>query len=293
MVHLLMLLGSLGLAIGWRVTWRSQPEQPWTDRWQRSLMAFALPPLLLLSTAIALLWMGPICHMARHLMIYGWSGSLSYVSSVTYCLLLAGLGLQLLSDGTRSLWQLSQYETVDLNETIADITAPTARLIPATVPFIAQIGLWRPQLVVSQGLLTELDADHLTAVLCHEAAHRHYADTFWFAALGLLRRGTHWLPQTAALWQELLLLRELRADRWAAQRVDPLLLAEALFTVVSAPFSMEFGAAFNEALVHDRLAERVNALLAEPTAMPADRLSLRGWAWGLALLPLLTIVLHH
>jgi Zn-dependent protease with chaperone function len=297
MLHLLMILGSLALAISWRVTWRSDPARPWENRWQMSLMAFALPPLLLLSTAIALLWMGPICHMARHLMIYGWSGSLSYVSSVIYCLLLGGLGLQLLSDGSRSLWQLRQYQTVALSLPIAGTTtAPTARLIPATVPFIAQIGLWRPQLVVSQGLLTELDDAHLTAVLCHEAAHRHYADTFWFAALGLLRRGTHWLPQTAALWQELLLLRELRADRWAAQRVDPLLLAEALFTVVSAPLSMEFGAAFNEAIVHDRLAERVNALLEEPLEIATDpsiRFSFQQWAWGLVLLPLLTIGLHH
>jgi Zn-dependent protease with chaperone function len=139
----------------------------------------------------------------------------------------------------------------------------------------------------------------LAAVLCHEAAHRYYADTLWFAGWGWLRRATGWLPQTAALWAELLLLRELRADRWAAKRVDPLLLAEALFTVVSAPRSMGLesingGVSFNEALVVDRLNERVDALLQshlspiEPHTNWAQRL-----VWGVALLPLLPIGLHH
>jgi hypothetical protein len=70
-------------------------------------------------------------------------------------------------------------------------------------------------------------------------------------------------------------------------------LAEALLTVVSAPLSMEFGVAFNEAMVHDRLSERVDALLAVPLADEAAGWQFRLWAWGLVLLPLLTIVLHH
>jgi Zn-dependent protease with chaperone function len=295
MFHLLMLVSGFGLAIGWRLTWRPEPQRRWHDRWNFALMTFAGPPLLLLTTAIALLWMGPICHMARHLMSHGWSGILSDVSSWAYCLILLGFGLKLLSDGRRSLWRLRQYQQITLPTAVNGISAPTARLIPESVPFIAQIGLWQPELVVSQGLLTELDAPHLTAVLCHEAAHRYYADTIWFAALGLLRRGGGWLPQTTRLWHELLLLRELRADRWAAQQVDPLLLAEALFTVVSAPLSMEFGAAFNEAMVGDRLNERIDALLEMPATEPSQSVvgRFRQLAWGLVLLPLLTIVLHQ
>jgi Zn-dependent protease with chaperone function len=294
MLHLLMVVGSLGLAIGLRWQWRRLPAQSWRSRWHATLITFALPPLVLLTTAIALLWMGPICHMAQHLMSHGWSGQLSYGWSWGYCAILLLLALQLMTDGGRSMWRLRQYPKMTLHvHRSGDTAVPTARLIPATAPFIAQVGLWQPQLVVSQGLLDRLAPAHLAAVLAHEAAHRHYADTVWFAGLGLLRRISGWLPQTAALWEELLLLRELRADRWAAQRVDPLLLAEALFTVVSAPLSMEFGVAFNEAMVHDRLSERVDALLAVPLADEAAGWQFRLWAWGLVLLPLLTIVLHH
>jgi Zn-dependent protease with chaperone function len=297
MLHLLMVIGSLGLAIGLRLNWRRQLSQSWRSRWHTTLISFALPPLVLLTTAIALLWMGPICHMARHLIIQGWSGLLTYGWSWGYCAILLLLALQLMTDGGRSIWCLRQYPKMALNARCSGDTAvsPTARLIPAEAPFIAQVGLWRPQLVISQGLLDRLAPAHLAAVLCHEAAHRYYADTIWFAGLGLLRRISGWLPQTAALWEELLLLRELRADRWAAQRVDPLLLAEALFTVVSAPLSMEFGVAFNEAMVHDRLSERVDALLAVPSPLAdeAAEWQFKLWAWGLVLLPLLTIVLHH
>ena len=58
-----------------------------------------------------------------------------------------------------------------------------ARLLPLDVPFIAQVGLWNPEIVISQGLLTQLDADHLKAVIAHEQAHAQYHDTVWFSVL--------------------------------------------------------------------------------------------------------------
>jgi Zn-dependent protease with chaperone function len=290
MVHLFMLMGGLAGAIGLRWRWQRQSQHSWETRWNAALVAFAVPPLLLLSTAIVLFWMGPSCHMAG-VAVEGRAGQFPHVLAGGYLVLLLGGVGKLLIDAVRSASRLRQYATIAL---AAATPTTTARLLPAPMPFIAQIGLWRPQLVVSQGLLEQLDHAHLTAVLNHEAAHRHYGDTIWFGVWGLLRRSTSWLPQTATLWRELLLLRELRADRWAAQRVDPLLLAEALYTVVSTPRSIALSVEFNETLVHDRLGERVDALLST-TPMPPESpsISLSGWLWGLALLPLLTIVLHH
>lgn len=75
------------------------------------------------------------------------------------------------------------------------------------------------------------------------------------------------------LWQELLLLRELRADRWAAQQVDPLLLAESLLVVVST------------------MPVQIEALLAEPELMREP--SLWSWTWLLlAFLPLAAVPFH-
>ena len=170
----------------------------------------------------------------------------------------------------------------------------TARILERPVLFCAQIGFWQPELVVSEGLLQTLTPEGLDAVFAHEQAHYYYRDTFWFFWLGWLRRLTAWLPQTEALWQELLLLRELRADRWAAQKVDPLLLAETLLLVAShgAIASEDICAAFGCAAPRNRLLERIDALL-EPvdTAPQAGSWS---WSWVLlSLLPLVMVPFHR
>ena len=141
-------------------------------------------------------------------------------------------------------------------------------------------------------MLQSLDPAHLKVVLVHEQGHLHYRDTFWFFWLGWLRRLTSWLPQTESLWQELLILRELRADRWAAQHVDRLLLAEALLSVVSAPQIQPENvcALFSSAVVRNRLNERINALL-EPEL--SSNLEGRSWWLLLVLLPLIVILFHH
>jgi Zn-dependent protease with chaperone function len=280
MVHLLLLAIAGTIACLTRYHWQRHPEQSWTTRWQQALIRFALPPLLLITTAIALLWMGPMGQMVN-----GWQGWLGYGWAIGFVGMVAVFGLQLWAEAFKAIQQIRQYEITQVND-------HPARLLPLKLPFVAQIGLWQPQLVISQGLIEQMDAAHLEAVLTHEAAHQHYRDTFWFFWLGWLRRASLGLPQTEALWQELLLLRELRADRWAAQQVNPLLLAEALLQVVSAPLQMEFIAAFNLEMAVDRLDERINALL--ETVETDDRNILPFISVTiLVLLPLLSIPFHH
>jgi Zn-dependent protease with chaperone function len=210
----------------------------------------------------------------------------------SYCLVLGcvgfaiGFGLRLATEGWQSLRQIRSYPQINLD-------CKPARLLDSSVPYSAQIGFWQPELVVSQGLLRTLKPEHLQAVLVHEQAHHYYRDTFWFFWLGWLRRITAWLPNTEALWQELLVLREIRADRWAASRVDALLVAESLLLVVSDPMmaSESFSAAFSRATPINRLQERIDALLAEPESpSPAS-----SWAWSwvlIALLPLVAVPFH-
>lgn len=280
MIHLLMLVAALSLAWSLRRGWFPTLEN-WNDRWRQSLVAFLLPPLLLLTTALALICMGP-----KGQMVLWWEGWGSYglaIGFVTAALILIS---KLAIAGWRSVRQVQQYQSIE-------VQGHCGRLIESPLPFIAQVGFWTPELVISQGLLKALDATHLEAVLVHEQAHFQHRDTFWFFWLGWLRRLTVWLPQTEALWQELLVLRELRADQFAAQTVDGLLLAEALLSVVSAPtLETEPGfAAFSATAVRDRLSERIEALLSEP--LPEPVLPWWTWLWfGMGLLPLLVIPFH-
>ncbi|NJP11964.1 MAG: M56 family metallopeptidase [Leptolyngbyaceae cyanobacterium RU_5_1] len=278
-MHFLMMVIGLSLA-GWMRYQCAAPTGTWTERWQRSLQLFLFPPLLLLMTAIAVLCMGPYGQM-----VWRWEGWLSYRLAIGFLSMAIGAGLKLAWEGRQTLQHIRRNPIIDLN-------GNPARLLNIPELYSARIGFWQPELVVSQGLLDNLDEPHLQAVLIHEQAHANHHDTFWFFWLGWIRRVTFWLPQTEALWQELLMLRELRADRLAAQQVDSLVLAESLLMVVSAPLMQpEICAAFSWAASHNRLMERVDSLLANTD----ESLQLNVWSMSWLLwvcLPLVAIPFH-
>ncbi len=280
-MHLLL----LGLSLGLALFLRRQPQlqsQTWTQRWQQAWVAMIIPPLLLLMSAIAVIWMGP-----KGQMLGQPTGWLSYGLAWGFCawgiVLAGGLWLQ----ATRSLQQIRHYP-------IKSVNGITVRLLEQPILFCAQIGLWHCELVVSQELLNSLNIEQQNAVLTHEQAHRYYRDTFWFFWLGWCRRLTAWLPQTDVYWEELLLLRELRADQWAARQVDPLLLAESLLLMVRHPLSlsMDHCAPFSALVSPSRFTERIEALLTPSEPSQLNRQV--PWRWMiLIVLPLLSIPFHH
>ncbi len=277
-MHLHLILLAVGLAcLSRMLLWR-----PNRARWQYMLGLFLFPPLLLLVTAIAILNMGQGQMLGLPVGQIGQIGAAG---------LLAAAGAILVwraGQNWQALRQLRQHPRLWL-KTID--TAVIAHVLPeAALPFAAQIGFWQSQLVISQGLLDQLSIEQLQAVLAHEQAHVHYRDTFWFFWLGWLRQLSAWMPNTERLWQELLLLRELRADRWAAERVDALCLAESLLQMAQAPLLDNRIAV---GVSSSRLEERIEALLGAPEpAQPAETANLLWWLL-LSFLPLLTLLIHH
>lgn len=256
-----------------------------TTRWRLTLGLFLSAPLWLATTAIAILWMGPVGEM-----VIPWEGLLSYGTILGICVLSGAVGLKLWWEGRQTLEQLQHYPEIT-------ILGHNSRLLPYPLPYSAQVGFWQPHLVVTQGLLDTLDDQHLEAVLVHEQAHALSHDTFWFFWLGWLRRLTWWLPHTEFLWEELLMLRELRADHYAAQFTDPLLLAESLVILAAAPTSafpipVTMVAAFESPCPPNRLIQRLTALISTPNDSPPARANL---LFGLlpSLLPLIMIPFHH
>lgn len=283
-MHLALILTVLAGAWVWRQ--RQTPATgSWQQRWQASLIGFVLPPALLLGTALAIAIMG-----ARGRM---WGMPASKLASLIALGFLGwavcrGLYLLYLS------WQDERRLQTYPHQTIA---GETVRLAPTAIPASAHVGIWQPEILLTTGLLAHLDAEQMQAVVAHERAHAYYRDTFWFFGLGWLRAVTTWLPNTEALWQELLLLRELRADRRAAEENDSLALAEALLAVARYPltFAEARCAPFNCAAPSERLQERIEALLVVPAADAAASAGVRSrnwWYLGLALLPLATLPFH-
>jgi Zn-dependent protease with chaperone function len=278
-MHFLMMLLGVGLAFAVRLHW-SPGKGDWHQRWSRTLSYFLFPPLLLVMTAISILCMGPSGQMMWHR--EGW---LSYGLAIAFLIWTVVLGCKLFWAGQQTIQHFRQQPEIE-------VQGHPARLLPTSDLYSAQVGFWHPELVISQGLLAHLDEAHLQAVLTHELAHAQYRDTFWFFWWGWLRRLTLWLPHTEALWQELLMLRELRADRQAVRQVEPLVLAEALLMVVSAPMmQLEFCATFNWEDPGDRLTERIDFILsASEQSLHWQRSSLL-WLL-LVLLPLFCVPFH-
>jgi Zn-dependent protease with chaperone function len=235
-----------------------------------------------MASAIAILQMGP-----HGWMVWGWEGWVSYWLAVAF------LGFSLFCLVRTALIGWEMIDRVRAYP-LLEIDGNSVRVLEINTPYSAQIGFWQPELVVSQGLLDTLPPAHRQAVLAHERAHYHYRDTFWFFWLGWLRQVSSWLPHSTEIWEELLILRELRADRWAAQETDSLLLAETLLLVVqnNMVFEDSYCAAFNQVASPDRLTQRIEALI----NLPASVESTNWWQWKwliISLLPLLAVPLHR
>lgn len=290
MHSLLVLLSVVGaLSLRWTYLWSventtlANSNLSWSRRWSLALGAFVLPPLLILAMAIAVLTMGIHGSMLGHAV-----GHLGYGCALLLVTLFAVTLLWLGINALRSQGRLRNLPLIEVQGVVA-------RRLETELPFAARVGFWRPALVLSRGLDQLLSETELDAVLRHEQAHLIFRDTFWFFWLGWLRTATLWLPGTRILWKELLLLREMRADRWAAQGADPILLAESLLKMARAAVPAEPGwVMFSEGNEGDRLEQRIDALLAtEPQVDQADVAS--RWvmvSFAIAALPLLTNLWH-
>ncbi len=305
-MHLLLLSSALILAFYLRSTYFC--EKIASQKVSLTVSLFLLPPLLILTSTLAILCMGNQGVMAGGSESW-WSYGLSLVVWLGALLILGKLTFQgwqtLIHLRRQPRINLAKYTSIinqDINHNTRSNYSPgirqtSARLIDRPELFSGQIGFWRPELVITQGLLDCLTPDQLQAVLAHEQAHYNYRDTFWFFWLGWLRSLTSWLPQTEFLWQELLLLREIRADAYAGKVVEPLLLAESLLLVVSHPLTQtpeydpNICTAFSLPLPQPRLTRRIEALLDH--SPPEDHFPVQFWLWlALGFMPLLTIPFH-
>ncbi|WP_017293686.1 M56 family metallopeptidase [Geminocystis herdmanii] len=222
-------------------------------KWGLSLFLFTFPPLLLLMTCLAVFLMG-------------YHGEMWGIKASKFSYYLAeGFVIFAIFTLIKTIWNLHQLSLLIQEYPLANINGEDIKIIDTSFPYAAQVGFWDSQLVLSQGLIQLLSPEHLNAVIAHETAHKINRDPFFFFWLSYLERLTFWLPNNQNLWNNLLLLRELRADKIASKTVDFLLIAEALLTVTNASIEQEKPLKFNWEcpFTNCRLEERIDNLLTE------------------------------
>ena len=143
-MHLIIIFGAIGLAYGLRNV-EFFTSRNWLLRWQRCLLLFISPPLLLITTAIAVICMGPQGKMLG--LSTGW---VSYLLAWFFCGWTVLVGLVLGYQGRRSVQKVNNYPQFNIN-------GKSVFLLDNPILFSAQIGFCHPKLVVSQGLIERLN----------------------------------------------------------------------------------------------------------------------------------------
>lgn len=133
--------------------------------------------------------------------------------------------------------------------------------LPASYASAFCIGLLRPRVVLTEGLLNRLEGDERAAVIWHEGVHACAREPLKCLLARLAVRTFFWMPVLGELLDRYLLAKELDADRLATANTSRRALAGALSEVIGqrSPASAVGIAEFSAARV-DRLFDPSAAL---------------------------------
>ena len=177
----------------------------------------------------------------------------------------------LLADAHR---RLAGFETVALPQKLAGVMAATGvgrvRCLHSPLPAAFCSGFPHLVIYVTSGLVQQLEAEGLSAVLIHEEAHRRRRDPVLKALITAAADVLFFLPLTRWLAERYVDRSELAADRAAIRSVGSRAVASALWRTAGVPNTR--AAAFSGG----NAALRVSQLLGDP--LPRRRLALRVWA---------------
>ena len=99
-------------------------------------------------------------------------------------------------------------------------------------PYAACLGLWRPVIYITSGLLTQVTPEALRAAIAHEEMHRRRRDPLRLLTLRVLARRLG--PASCIVWllQQAELRAEVLADRFAQEHTSRAALAAAILAVM-------------------------------------------------------------
>ncbi|UQZ86340.1 Regulatory protein BlaR1 [Paenibacillus konkukensis] len=96
---------------------------------------------------------------------------------------------------------------------------PSITVVRSPAPMAFAAGFWKPQIVLSTGLLELLDPSELEAVIHHETFHRKHGDPLKIFLLSLLASVMWYLPILKSFHQNYKIVREILADNYAIDKL--------------------------------------------------------------------------
>ncbi len=153
------------------------------------------------------------------------------------------VSLLLLANGITAVWHTTRHAQAlraVRQAPIPALAAASAGIVPAgrvcvladTRPYAVCVGLLRPVIYVSSGLIARISPAALRAAVAHEEAHRARHDPARHLALRIVAAAIASVPWLTVLSRRAALRAEIRADRFARASASTSALAEALAVVI-------------------------------------------------------------
>ncbi|RTE11608.1 M56 family metallopeptidase [Paenibacillus whitsoniae] len=152
------------------------------------------------------------------------------------------------------------------------------RIIRHASPLAMTVGLWRPRIVLSTGLIAMLEESELRAVIEHEKCHVRYRDPLGIFLLTMMSKAMGYIPMFTWMSHKYPIMIELRADKFAigqmAQSAD---LGSALLKMLREKTTLHMAmshASFAESSMNLRIRHILDPELPLDVRWPIARLAL-------------------
>ncbi|WJH34817.1 M56 family metallopeptidase [Paenibacillus sp. CC-CFT747] len=207
----------------------------------------------------------------------GWT-VVGYVLDGLVVLTLAAAAGMLASEAIRSFRFRRRLKEIELEPLTSEINhrygkiGAAVHVVESGEPLACTVGLWKPQIVLSTGLIRLLDSRELEAVLHHEHYHQKHGDPFKTFLLSLFASVFRYIPLLRWLELPYRTAREILADRYAMERMgSPEALGSALLKLLKRdkPSRLPLSyVSFAETSVNDRIRHILDPAKQLPLNLP-------------------------
>lgn len=144
-----------------------------------------------------------------------WMTTIAGLAVVATLALVIRMTMLFINQARRSHRQAHQLYKDPVHQTTDEASGVDLSIIERSEPLAMTLGLIRPRVYISRGLIEKLTSSELQAVIAHEQAHQRAYDPLVTALMSVVAAALKWLPGARDWMAAAYSLRELAADATA------------------------------------------------------------------------------